>query len=147
MHMKLQKAVVNETRTIAIGSAIGTVIMLIVFAAIGKFDYTVILGALLGLAAAVGNFFMMALMVQKATETEVPGETEDERAGRIRRMVKLSYTQRKLFQAAVVIVSMIVAHFNWIATVIELVFPTVTIYLRQLLINKRASERTDKPNG
>lgn len=145
--MKLQKAVKNETRTILIGSAVGTVLMLIVFALIGKLDYTVFLGAVLGLIAAVGNFFMMALMVQKATETEVPGETEDERTGRIRRMVQLSYTQRRLFQAAVVVISMIVVHFNWIATVIELVFPTVTIYLRQLLISKRASERTDKPNG
>jgi hypothetical protein len=145
--MKLQKAVVNETKTILIGSLIGTAVMLAVFAVIGKFSMGVIWGTLLGLAAAVGNFFMMALMVQKATESELPGETEDERTGRIRRMVQLSYTQRRLFQAGVVIVAMVVPAINWIPTVIELIFPTVTIYLRQILINRRASERTDKPNG
>ena len=145
--MKLQKAVVNETKTIVIGSLIGTAVMLVVFAVIGKFGMDVIWGALLGLAAAVGNFFMMALMVQKATESELPGETEDERAGRIRRMVQLSYTQRRLMQVAVVIVAMVAPAINWIPTVVELVFPTLTIYLRQLLSKKRASERTDKPNG
>lgn len=145
--MKLQKAVVDETRSIALGSLAGTVIMLIVFAVLRRLDLTVFLGALLGYIAAVGNFFMMALMVQKATTTELPGETEDERSARIRRMVKLSYTQRRLFQGAVIVVAMVSPWFNWIPAVIELVFPTVTIYMRQLLIRKRASERTDKPNG
>ena len=145
--MKLQKAVVNETKTIVIGSLIGTAVMLVVFAAIGKFGMDVIWGTLLGLAAAVGNFFLMALMVQRATESDRPGETEDERAGRIRRMVQVSYTQRRMMQVLVVIVAMVVPAINWIPTVIELVFPTVTIYLRQLLNKKRASERTDKPNG
>ena len=144
--MKLQKAVVDETRRIAIGSAIGTVIMLIVFAVLKKFDYTVILGALLGYVTAVGNFLWMALTVQKAAEPK-PGETDEEREGRVRRMVKLSYSQRRILQAAAIIVALVAPVFNWVATVIELVFPTITIYARQLLLKKRETERTDKPNG
>lgn len=144
--MKLQKAVVDETRRVAVGSAICTVIMLIVFAVIKKFDYTVILGALLGYITAVGNFLWMAMAVQKAAEDK-PGETDDEREGRIRRTVKLSYTQRRMFQGVMIVIALVAPPINWIAMVIELVFPTVTIYARQLLLKKRETERTDKPNG
>lgn len=144
--MKLQKAVVDETRRIAIGSAIGTVIMLIVFAVIQKLDYTVILGALLGYVTAVGNFLWMGWTVQKAAEPKA-GETDEEREGRVRRTVKLSYTQRRMLQALMIVVALVAPVFNWVAMVVELVFPTVTIYARQLLLKKRETERTDKPNG
>lgn len=144
--MKLQKAVVDETRRVAVGSAICTAVMLIVFAVIGKFDYTVILGALLGYVTAVGNFLWMGLAVQKAAEDK-PGETDEEREGRIRRTVKLSYTQRRMFQAVMIVIALVAPMINWIAMVIELVFPTATIYARQLLLKKRETERTDKPNG
>ena len=146
MHMKLQKAVVDETRRVAVGSAILTVVMLIVFAVIKRFDYTVILGALLGYVTAVGNFLWMAMTVQKAAEPQA-GETDEEREGRIRRTVKLSYTQRRLFQAVMIVIALIVPVFHWVAALIELVFPTMTIYARQLLLKKRETERTDKPNG
>ena len=45
--MKVQKAVLKETEHIAIGVLIADVIMCIVFALLKKFDYTVVLGALL----------------------------------------------------------------------------------------------------
>ena len=45
--MKVQKAVLKETGHIAIGVLIADVIMCIVFALLKKFDYTVVLGALL----------------------------------------------------------------------------------------------------
>ena len=46
--MKIQKAVLTETKHIAIGVLIGDAVMCGVFAALKKFDYTVPLGALLG---------------------------------------------------------------------------------------------------
>ena len=73
--MKLQKAVVDETRRIAIGSAIGTLIMLAVFAAIGRFDSTVVLGALLGYVTAVLNFFLLSVTVQQAAG-DIQGDEE-----------------------------------------------------------------------
>ena len=64
--MKVQPAVRQETARIAAGTAVLTVIMVAVFLILGRFDWTVITGALLGYLAAVGNFFLMALTVQKA---------------------------------------------------------------------------------
>ena len=53
--MKVQKAVLKETGHIAIGVLIADVIMCIVFMLLKKFDYTVVLGALL----AVGGAWLM----------------------------------------------------------------------------------------
>ena len=66
--MKIQKAVLTETKHIAVGVAIGDAVMCIVFALLKKFDYTVPLGALLGSVFAVGCFFLLGLSVQKAME-------------------------------------------------------------------------------
>ena len=64
--MKVQKAVLKETGHIAIGVLIADVIMCIVFALLKKFDYTVVLGALLGTGIAVANFFFLGVTLQKA---------------------------------------------------------------------------------
>ena len=64
--MKVQKAVLKETGHIAIGVLLGDVLMCAVFAIVHKFDYTVVLGALLGTAIAVANFFLLGVTLQKA---------------------------------------------------------------------------------
>ena len=143
--MKLQKAVVDETRRIAIGSAIGTLIMLAVFAAIGRFDSTVVLGALLGYVTAVLNFFLMSVTVQQAAG-DIQGD-EEERVSRGKRLMRTSYSMRRLLQGVVIVVALLVPCFNWVATVIPLVLPQLSIVARQLFSRHKSSERTDKPNG
>ena len=143
--MKLQKAVVDETRRIAIGSAIGTLIMLAVFAAIGRFDSTVVLGALLGYVTAVLNFFLLSVTVQQAAG-DIQGD-EEERVSRGKRLMRTSYSMRRLLQGVVIVVALLVPCFNWVAAVIALVLPHLSIVARQLLSRSKSSERTDKPNG
>ena len=143
--MKLQKAVVDETRRIAIGSAIGTLIMLAVFAAIGRFDSTVVLGALLGYVTAVLNFFLLSVTVQQAAG-DIQGD-EEERVSRGKRLMRTSYSMRRLLQGVVIVVALLVPYFNWVATVIPLVLPQLSIVARQLFSRHKSSERTDKPNG
>ena len=68
--MKVDPVVKKETGTIAIGVCVLSLMMLAVFAFLQKLDYTVLLGNLLGCFAAVPNFFLMGLTVQKAVEKE-----------------------------------------------------------------------------
>ena len=74
--MKVQKAVLKETGHIAIGVLIADVIMCIVFALLKKFDYTVVLGALLngrGLAdacALAGEFVKDCIAYTAAQHTD-----------------------------------------------------------------------------
>ena len=65
--MKIEPAVKAETKKIAIGTGILSVLMIAVFLILRQFDWTVLTGALLGYCATVGNFFLMALTVQHVT--------------------------------------------------------------------------------
>ena len=68
--MKLQPESKKELTRIACGTAICTAVMWVIFAALHlvgwvKFDYTVVLGSLIGAAVAIGNFAGICLVVQK----------------------------------------------------------------------------------
>ena len=67
--MKIQPAVRTETVRIAMGTAFFSLVMLLVFALLDRLDVTVVFGTLLGAGAAVLNFFLMALSVQRAAES------------------------------------------------------------------------------
>ena len=75
--MESRKIVLQETAIIAIGEALCCAIMAGVFALLGKFDMSVLLGALFGWALTVGNFFLMAigtsLAADKAQAQDVKG--------------------------------------------------------------------------
>lgn len=75
--MKLQKAVKEETIFVALGSLILSVLMVCAFFGLNRvfpeqvpMGIPVILGAAGGCAVAVGNFFLMALTVQKVAGIE-----------------------------------------------------------------------------
>ena len=67
--MKIEPAVQAETKKIAVGTAILTVLMIAVFLVLRQFDWRVLTGAVLGYLATVGNFFAMAMTVQGVTNS------------------------------------------------------------------------------
>ena len=69
--MSVRKFVLKETRIIAIGECIGVAAMWGVFALLGHFDRTVLLGGIVGAVLAVLNFFFMALSADMATDRAV----------------------------------------------------------------------------
>ena len=75
--MDSRKIVFKETAIIAVGELICTAVMLGVFALIGKFDRSVILGGVFGCLLAILNFFFMAvgasLAADKAEKQDVKG--------------------------------------------------------------------------
>lgn len=152
--MTVQPAVRQETKRIAGGTLILTAIMLLIFALLGRFDYTVLLGALLGAVYAVGNFFLMALSVQIAAEkmngarpAPLP-ETDDEEAEdpplspeaqEARKKMQLSYTWRMLLLIAVAIIAIKAPCFNAIAALVPIMFPRIVIFIYGIL-NKTQKE-------
>lgn len=58
--MHVQESVRKMTLTVLAGEAALTAVMLLVFACLGRFDGSVLLGALLGAGFAVLNFFSWA---------------------------------------------------------------------------------------
>ena len=142
--MKVQPAVKRETAKIAIGTGILTVLMIAVFLILRRFDWTVVTGALLGYAAAVGNFFLMALTVQKvaadtkplppeedaqpedeAAEPEEKPLSEDAKRGKQR--IQLSYTLRMLGMGVIAIVGVALPCFHSVAVLLPMLFPRIVI--------------------
>ena len=126
---KIDKVVLQETAYIAVWTLILSAVMQAVFLVIGKWDYTVILGNLLGAAANLLNFFLMALTVQKALEKE---EKEAKQA------MKLSHSMRMLMLFVMALLGILLPCFNTIASVIPFFFTRIAIMFRQFFKNKNA---------
>ncbi len=136
--MKLQPAVKTETGRIALGTGIGVLIMYAVFFVLHMvipkdapfgysvdFDYRVILGGIAGFLVAVGNFFWMAVTVQKVAAME------DEKQARS--TMGVSYRYRTLMQLLWVILAIVVPVFNMVAGIIPLFIPGIVIKLRGII--------------
>ncbi len=128
-------AVKQETIRIATGTAIGVVLMWVVFFFLHQtmpekvpFDYTVFLAGIGGLVFAVGNFFLMGLTVQK-----VAAETDE---GRVRQRMQVSQRQRTLLMLAWGVVALAAPCFNGAAGIIPLLFPSMVIKVYYLTIGK-----------
>ena len=85
---RIDPTVLKETKYIAIWVIIFSVLMEAVFLIIGRWDYTVILGNLLGAVAAVLNFFLMGLTVQNALGKDEKGAKNTVRVSQIYRNQK-----------------------------------------------------------
>ena len=129
---KIDSTVLKETKYVALVTIILSVLMQAVFLIIGKWNYTVLLGNLLGGIASVGNFLLMGLTVQTALGL-------DEKDARAR--MKLSQTLRNLLLFAVAIIGHLAPIFNLLAVVITYIFPRVAVAFRAISIKKQ--ERGD----
>ena len=119
-----RKLVLKETALIAIGELICVALMCGVYAIIGKFDLSVLLGALVGLLVATGNFFFLAMIATLAADR---AENQDVEGGQ--KLMKSSYPIRLLVMAGVLILCAKSGVFDVIALVLPLLFvrPILTI--------------------
>lgn len=122
--MDSRKYVFKETLTVAIGEAICVAAMLGVFALLGKFDRTVLLGGIAGGFVAVANFFFMAVGTALAADK---AENQDVKGGQA--IISSSYTIRLIVMAVVLFAVVKSGLGNVFATVIPLVFvrPVLTL--------------------
>ena len=137
--MKLQEAAKREALHIAVGVFVFSCIMNGVFALLGQWDLTVLWGTLLGGGFAVLNFILLALSVQKlAAET-------DEKKGRA--WMQMSYQMRMIATVVVGIIGVSVPCFHWVAVLIPLLFPRITILAMQLLGMYKPEKLQKKEEG
>lgn len=69
--MDVRKFVLKETRIITIGECIGVAAMWGIYALLGHFDRTVLLGGIVGAVISVLNFFFMAVSADMAADKAV----------------------------------------------------------------------------
>ena len=120
---KVSEAVALETKYIACCVGILSIIMQLVFIALKRWDYTVLLGNLLSGAFGILNFFLMGMTVQSAV-------MKDEKEARAQ--IRASQSMRTFLLFAVAAVGVLVPVFNTVAALIPLFFPRIAIAIRPL---------------
>lgn len=119
-----RKLVLKETAIVALGEAICVALMCGVYALLGKFGLSVVLGGLVGFLVAAGNFFSLAVVATIAADK---AEAGDPASGQ--KLMKSSYPIRLLAMAGVLILCAKSGVCDVIALVLPLLFvrPILTI--------------------
>lgn len=122
--MDSRKIVFKETAVVAIGEAICVALMLVIFAMLGKFDSTVLLGGVIGGVLTIANFFFMAVGTSLAADK---AENQDVKGGQA--VIKSSYLLRMVVLFVLMFACVKSGLCNVLALVIPLVFvrPVLTI--------------------
>lgn len=128
--IKPDSAVKRESLYITVCVIIGSFLMEAVFLIIKKWDITVLNGNILSAAAAILNFFLMAITVQKAVAKE-----EKQAAA----TMKLSQSLRMLMLFAAAAIGVALPCFNIVSVLLPLFFPRIAVALRPLF-NKRSND-------
>ena len=122
--MDSRKIVYCETGVIAIGVVICSAVMLAVFALLGRFDTSVLLGGIIGSLMAIVNFFLMAMNVSMAADKAVKQDVKGGRA-----LVQVSYLVRLAVIFLILLACVKSGLCNAIASVLPMVFvrPVITV--------------------
>lgn len=122
--LESRKLVFKETAIIAVGELICVALMCAVYALLGKFSTTVVLGGIVGGLLAIGNFFALAVVATLAADKAAAGDAESGK-----KLMKSSYPMRMLVLAVVLILCAKSGVFDIIALALPQVFvrPILTL--------------------
>ena len=126
-----RKLVLKETAIVALGEAICVALMCGVFALMGKFDFSVVLGGLVGCLVATGNFFFLAVIATLAADR---AENQDVEGGQ--KLMRSSYPIRLLAMALVLILCAKSGVFDVIALVLPLAFVRIILTIAEFFRKK-----------
>lgn len=128
--MDSRKIVYKETAIIAVGEIILSGIMVGVFAALNRFQWNVLWGALAGSAVMIANYFFMAVTVSLAADRAERGEVEQ-----AKKMVQLSSVGRLIAMGLVLFLGIKLGA-NVIALVLPLAFARPILMLAEFFRKK-----------
>ncbi|MBO5261743.1 MAG: hypothetical protein J6B45_01720 [Clostridia bacterium] len=129
---KTDNVVYKEALFVGAWVLIFSALMEAVFLIIRKWSYTVLLGNLLSGGVGIINFLLLGFTVQKALETGDPKKAAS--------MMKLSQIGRLLLMAGVAVLGATLPCFNLWATLIPLLFPRLSMIIRQIMLRKQVKE-------
>lgn len=122
--MDSRKFILRKTALIALGQALCVAVMVGVFALLGDYDRSVLLGGILGGVIAVGNFFVMAVCADLAADKAEKGNVQAGQA-----LVRASYIGR-LAVVAILLFALVKSGLcHVVAAVVPLIFnrPILTV--------------------
>ena len=122
--MDSRKLVFRETGIVAVGVAVCSVIMTAVFALLGYFDRSVLLGSIIGTLMAILNFFFMAMNASQAADKAL---RQDVKSGKS--LIQISYMVRLAAIFLILFACVKSGLCNALASVLPMVFvrPVITV--------------------
>lgn len=128
---KLDPVVIRETKYMAVWVLILSAVMQAVFLVIGHWNYTVLLGNVLGAVAVVANFFAMAVGIQRALAKE---EKDAKQA------IRASNALRLFAMFVVLALGVLLPCFSTWTTVIPFFFPRLIVAFQPLRDKNKPKE-------
>ena len=128
--MDSRKIVYRETGIIAIGELICSGIMVGIFAALGRFHWNVVWGALGGSLVMILNYFFMAVTITMATR-----RAQQDQVKQAQKMVQLSSVVRLVAMGVALIIGIKLGA-NVIALVLPLAFARPILMLAEFFRKK-----------
>ena len=122
--MDARKLVIKQTAIVTIGQFLCLALMFGIYALLGYFSTKVLLGGIVGLLAAIGNFFFMAMLACMAADKAA---AQDVAGGQ--KLLRASYPVRLIVLAVVLFACAKSGYFDVLALVLPLVFvrPVLTV--------------------
>ena len=128
--MKLNREIRRELYYVGAGLLIGTGLICLVYALLGRFDYTVVLGALLGSAVALLNLAMLGGAVQGL------GDYKEQEKAAAQKKLQASYSLRMLLMALTVVLGFALPCFDGIAALVPFLLPQPILFVRKTLLSR-----------
>lgn len=125
--VKVDDVVKRETQYIAVVVLILSALLEAIYLFIGLWNYTVLLGNILGGLTGILNFFLMCIGLQSALNKDVKSA---------KTTAQFSQTYRNIMIIAVLAIAYFVPIFDIIPTVIALIFSTFGVYGKFFTMNK-----------
>lgn len=135
MQTKSLAVVLYETRKIAIGELIASILIVLVYALLDKFHYTVLTGVLLGALTATANIFFMGLSVVRSLDKSTELEAK--------KITMLSYILRMAGIALALVLAFKSQYFDGIAAAIPILVPRLIIFVASFFENKEDQTKKD----
>lgn len=129
--MDSRKIVFRETGIVIIGEVLCTAIMILIFAVLGKYDTSVLLGGIVGAVLATLNFFIMALGTNAAADKAV---RQDVKGGQA--LIQLSYIGRMALLFIVLALCARSGRFHVLTLVLPLVFVRPALSIAEIFKKK-----------
>ena len=155
MNNKSKLSLYIDTVWLAIGEAIVATLISVVFLLIGKFNYSVATGAVLGGAVTVINFLILSVGINRAinkfVEERGDGEMDEEEADKyakergmaVQNAMMKSYMLRMFLMIGALVLAGVSGWFDIIATVIPLLMYRPILYVTEFIKTKVNARRGD----
>ena len=131
----MSKEVLIELNKMFMMILLMSVIELLLFLAFGHFNLAVVFGCLLGALVSFLNFLFLALSIEKSVSK---GKKSAQMS------MGTSYSVRLMFIAAAVVFAIKSPHINYLAALIPLIFPRISIMISEIILKKRGAKTNER---